>query len=250
LVLRYVDATLEDDDDLCSRIVAHLICSKIDLPPLIDDDERRRKIVSTFRLSRARYRQFRSRLSEEIKLSKVLPKELQRRLTMELDKRLDVDIDTVLESPKLRIQLSPAELDKRLLAFYNDVSRSPSGDALRVISGGANVGMQNLYMKTQARKQRRRERKGRSFDPAFDPVFNLPSFWDDGDEQTEETARTPTQWVTLALRRNLPLKHDGEFVPKASSIKEEKGDAATKMMMRLPPPTALPTRKSISGPMI
>ena len=168
---------------------------------------------------------------------------------MELDKRLDVDIDTVLESPKLRIQLSPAELDKRLLAFYNDVSRSPSGDALRVISGGANVGMQNLYMKTQARKQRRRERRGRSFDPAFDPVFNLPSFWDDGDE-TEETARTPTQWVTLALRRNLPLKHSSEFAPKASSINEKKGDAATKMMMRLPAHTTIPTRKSINGPLI
>lgn len=225
---------------------------QIDLPPLIDDDERRRKIASTFRLSRARYRQFRSRLSEEIKQSKVLPKELQRRLTMELDKRLEVDIDTVLESPKLRIQLSPAELDKRLLAFYNDVSRSPSGDALRVISGGANVGMQNLYMKTQARKQRRRERIGRSFDPAFDPVFNLPSLWNDDDE-IDETARTPTQWVTLALRRNLPLEQ-GEFVPKASSIKEPKGDAAanTKMTMRTPPlsTTKLPTRKSISGPLI
>ncbi|KAI2513584.1 digalactosyldiacylglycerol synthase [Fragilaria crotonensis] len=223
---------------------------EIDLPPLIDDDERRRKIASTFRLSRARYRQFRSRLSEEIKQSKVLPKELQRRLTMELDKRLELDIDTVLASPKLRIQLSPAELDKRLLAFYNDVIRGPSGDALRVIGGGANVGMQNLYMKTQARKQRQRERLARTFDPAFDPVFNLPSFMEDGDE-TDETNRTPTEWVTLALQRNLPLKNSN-FIPKASSAKVLKDDKTTKMTMRTTPlsVTKLPTRKWISGPLI
>lgn len=223
---------------------------QIDLPPLIDDDERRRKIASTFRLSRARYRQFRSRLSEEIKQSKVLPKELQRRLTMELDKRLELDIDTVLASPKLRIQLSPAELDKRLLAFYNDVIRGPSGDALRVIGGGANVGMQNLYMKTQARKQRQRERLARTFDPAFDPVFNLPSFMEDGDE-TDETNRTPTEWVTLALQRNLPLKNSN-FIPKASSAKVLKDDKSTKMTMRATPlsVTKLPTRKWISGPLI
>ena len=164
---------------------------------------------------------------------------------MELDKRLDLDIDTVLESPKLRIQLSPAELDKRLLKFYTDVTKSPSGDALRVIGGGTNVGMQNLYMKKQAQKQRRRERHGRGYNPAF----NLPAFMDDADEIDEE-ARTPTQWVTLALRRNLP-SNTIKFAPK-QSIKAPKDNSGTKMMMRATPiqVVKLPTRKMTSGPLI
>ncbi len=86
-------------------------------------------------------------------LFSVLPKELQKRMTTELDKRLDLDLDEVLESPKLKLQLSPAELDKQLLDLYTKISEGPSGDVFRVIGGGANVGRQNLYMKQQARNQ-------------------------------------------------------------------------------------------------
>jgi hypothetical protein len=167
---------------------------QIDLPPLIDDLEQRQRIASTFRSTRRRYRQFRSRLSEELKQSKVLPKELQRRLTLELDRRLDLDIEKILESPKLRLQLSPAELDKRLLDIYNEVSRSPSGDILRLIGGGTNVGLQNLYMQRQASKQRRLERLLRK-------AGKRQSLFED---ETNPQDRTPTQWVTWALRRNLP----------------------------------------------
>lgn len=45
----------------------HNICfSKIDLPPLIEDEKRKQQIITTFRKSRARYRNFRSRLKQEV----------------------------------------------------------------------------------------------------------------------------------------------------------------------------------------
>ena len=43
---------------------------KIDLPPLIESEERRRQVATTIRKTRNRYRQFRSRLSDEIKQTK------------------------------------------------------------------------------------------------------------------------------------------------------------------------------------
>ena len=56
-----------------------------------------------------------------------------------------------MSQPELRLQLSPAELDKSLLELYNQVSVSPGGDILRVIGGGTDVGRQNQYIqqKTQ-----------------------------------------------------------------------------------------------------
>ena len=124
-----------------------------------------------------------------------------------------------------------------------------------MIGGGANVGMQNLYMKTQARKQRRRERRSRMFDPAFDPVFNFPSFSDESPEGTDATIRTPTQWVTLALRRNLPSK-DGDFLPKSSplhKLEDDNSKTKTRMTMQTMPYVALPkivNRKWTIGPRI
>lgn len=77
---------------------------------------------------------------------------MQQRLITELDKRLDVDLDELLSSPKLRVKLSPAKLDKLLLELYDSVTDGPSGDVFRVIGGGANVGKQNLYLKQQQSK--------------------------------------------------------------------------------------------------
>merc|ERR1712085_199584 len=87
----------------------------IDLPPIAASEKQRKKISRSFGRTRERYRNFRSRLSQEITKSNVLPKELQQRLITELDKRLDVDLDELLSSPKLRVNISPAKLDKRLL---------------------------------------------------------------------------------------------------------------------------------------
>ena len=115
----------------------------VSLPPLTSNEEQRKKISRTFRRTRGRYRYFRARLSEEISKSNVLPKPLQQRLTAELDKRLDVDLDELLSSPKLRVKLSPAKLDKLLLELYDSVVQGPSGDVFRVIGGGSNVGRQS-----------------------------------------------------------------------------------------------------------
>ncbi len=76
-------------------------------------------------------------------------------MVKELEKRLDLDVDELLYSPKLKLTLSPGELDKLLLEFYNNVSEGPGGDVLRMIGGGANVGRQKYYMKQQALRLKR-----------------------------------------------------------------------------------------------
>lgn len=129
----------------------------LELPPLIKNQSRRSKVAATIRLNRSRYRQFRSRLSQEVQQSNILPIPLQKRLVAELEKRLDFNIDEILSSPKLRVQLSPAELDKQVLDFYVDVAHGPYGDLFRVIGGGFSVGRQNLYLKQQARKLKRQQ---------------------------------------------------------------------------------------------
>ena len=152
----------------------------------------------------------------------VLPKELQKRMLAELNKRLDLDIDAILESPKLRLQLSPAELDKQLLDFYTKASQGPSGDILRVIGGGANVGRQNLYLKQQARKQR----KSSDF-------FTFPDVFADL-EDTDERERTTTQWVKLALSRALPPKSSPSFTKKKATSLSAKNQDSTKMSFSYP----------------
>jgi len=126
-----------------------------------------------------------------------LPKKLRDRLVAELDKRLDLDIDEILDSPKLRLQLSPAELDKSLLDLYDKISHSPSGDVLRLLSGGGQIGLQNLYMKRQALKKNRRNlMNGGKLDL-------LPYFIGESVD-TDEEDRTASQWVRWALSQNLP----------------------------------------------
>lgn len=139
----------------------------------------------------------------------------------ELDKRLDLDLDEILESPKLRLQLSPAELDKQLLDLYTKVSESPSGDVFRVIGGGANVGRQNLYMKQQARKQAKNDLD----------LFTLPVFA--GLEDMDDRERTTTQWVKLALNRTLPKKSPSFAKRQESSLRVKNRDS-TKMSLACP----------------
>lgn len=166
---------------------------EISLPPLVESIEGREAVAKTLRYSRQRYRQFRERLSGELEQNRVLPKPLKDRLLSELNKRLDLNLDEILESPKLRLKLSPAELDKSLLELYDKISESPSGDILRLISGGGSIGMigmQNLYMKRQA------DKRGATAEA-------LPYFLDD--VEIEENDKMPVQRVRLAMRRNLKL---------------------------------------------
>eukprot|EP00977_Amphora_coffeiformis_P012775 scaffold3231_cov184-Amphora_coffeaeformis.AAC.1 len=97
----------------------------ISLPPLVESEEGRKMLSTTFRFTRHRYRLFRSRLSSEIMQNKFLPQSVKERLAQDLEKRLDIDIDEIIESPKLRVKISPAVLDKQLLELYNRVTSGP-----------------------------------------------------------------------------------------------------------------------------
>ena len=139
----------------------------------------------------------------------------------ELDKRLDLDLDEVLESPKLRLQLSPAELDKQLLDLYAKISEGPSGDIFRLLGGGSSVGRQNLYMKRQARKQSKN---------GLD-LFSLPVFAEL--EDIDDRERTTAQWVKLALNRKLP-KNSPSFAKRQASSLRAKNQDSTKMFLAYP----------------
>mmetsp|Transcript_17555 Transcript_17555/g.36445 ORF Transcript_17555/g.36445 Transcript_17555/m.36445 type:complete len:956 (+) Transcript_17555:320-3187(+) len=173
------------------------------LPPLTTNEERRKQITKTFRRTRGRYRNFRAKLSQEIAETSLLPKELQRRLIAELDNRLDVDLDELLSSPKLRVKLSPAKLDKLLLELYNNVAQGPSGDVFRVIGGGANVGRQHQYLKRQKSKPSKME-------------FDISLISDANDDST------PTNLVKRALKRNFPQGKQKQKT--ASSLKSALSD--------------------------
>ncbi|KAL7580794.1 hypothetical protein ACA910_001072 [Epithemia clementina (nom. ined.)] len=180
---------------------------EIPLPLLIENETRRKQISTTLRYTRRRFMQFRSRLSSEILQNKVLPKKLKERLAADLQKKLDLEIEEMLESPKLRLKLSPAELDKTLLELYDSISAGPSGDVLRVIGGGGSIGLQNMYMRRQAMKQRRRS--GRSGSDLF--PFDLG----DTDLQQEGDRSTRIRW---ALRRNLPPKNSMDSSSSSSML--------------------------------
>lgn len=119
---------------------------------------------------------------------------------MELNKRLDIDIDEMFDSPKLKVKLSPAELDKSLLELYDKISQSSSGDVLRVIGGGGPIALQNLYMKRQAAKKNRRNLLNGGI------IDVLPTFI--GEIEGGDKSRTATQRVRWALSRNLPRNNN------------------------------------------
>jgi hypothetical protein len=200
---------------------------EIDLPPLIDNEERRKQISATVKKTRERFRQFRSTLSEEIRQSDVLPKELKNRLVKELDKRLDLDVDTLLGSPKLKLQLSPAELDRLLLDLYNTVSEDPLGDVLRVIGGGSNVGRQSQYMKQLAQKEKSLGKSDQRRISSF--LSPPPQFLED--KGTGES-RTATRLIKRALQKNFQSTQT-PFVanPKLGSQSSKSDDTTTQMTL-------------------
>mmetsp|Transcript_30542 Transcript_30542/g.72055 ORF Transcript_30542/g.72055 Transcript_30542/m.72055 type:complete len:921 (-) Transcript_30542:24-2786(-) len=182
---------------------------EISLPPLIEDVEGRKVIASGLRRSRARYRMFRSRLSQEVSQSNVLPNRVKQSLMNELDKRLDLDIDVILQSPKLRLELSPAELDKKLLELYNNVADGPSGDVLRIVGGGNDVALQDFYVKRKRYSSK-----------------NGPLFLGSATRENQKNDQTASQWVNSVLKRNLP-KADGGVIGDGDgndSGKQEKTD--------------------------
>ena len=152
----------------------------------------------------------------------MLPDRVKDRLISELDKRLDLDIDRILESPKMRLQLSPAELDRQLLELYKKVTEGPSGDVFRIIGGGQEVAMQSLYIKNRAIG------KGGK-DPQNFKSLKFGPFAALGDDSDEEK-RTASQWVNLVLRRNLPKNEVP--IPR----KQDKGEKKRKsgMSMSIP----------------
>ena len=145
----------------------------------------------------------------------MLPQNVRDRLVRELDKRLDLDLDEILDSPKLRLKLSPAELDKSLLELYDNISDGPGGDLLRVIGGGGRVGMQNLYMRRRSLDERRRK-------DTLPELF--PSILEDALLESDD--KTPTERVRWALQRNLPKLPRRQ--PAGSTTK---GTSETKMSL-------------------
>lgn len=152
-----------------------------------------------------------------VSLLPVLPKPLRERLANELNRRLDLDIDEMLESPKLRLQLAPAELDKSLLELYNKVVEGPSGDVFRVIlgGGGSSIALQNMYMKRQAARQSRKKLANGGYS-----LDLLPSFvWEAEEERTAE------QSIRRALSRNLAVQ---TITEPSSSTQQTETDSTTK----------------------
>ena len=184
------------------------------LPSIKINKERKQLISRSFRKTRGRYRNFRTRLSQEIMKSDVLPKELQQRLIAELDKRLDVDLDELLDSPKLRVKLSPAKLDKLLLDLYDGVTKGPSGDVFRVIGGGACVGRQHQYQQQVAKTGSHQQSKPPTFLDAS--VLNKSS---------------PTTLVTKALNRNLPYNEEEKIDDTTITENNRKEENAPKMSL-------------------
>ena len=122
----------------------------------------------------------------------------------------------------MRLQLSPAELDKQLLEFYKSVVDGPSGDILRVIGGGQDVALQDLYIKNNSLRKRSeishspgKVRFGASEDP---------------DKGSDEEERTASQWVNFILRRNLPKVDDRE---SHRGSRDDKNDKSKEMNMTL-----------------
>ena len=183
-------------------------------------NEKQRELLSrSFSRTRARYRGFRSKLSQEISKTNVLPKDVQLRLISELDKRLDVNLDELLDSPKLRVKLSPAKLDKLLLELYDNVTKGPSGDVLRVIGGGANVGRQAQYIKQQQKMASMQDQDNSA-------LLYFASFTNNAAEDS-----TPTSLVKRALKRNFPQKRVNGRLPNADVPKDINAREVPKMTL-------------------
>ena len=243
------------DDATKSGLYSHSD-RQITLPPLIEDEEGRQLVAATLQKSRERYRMFRERLSNEISHNKgsprtddctltivlvslscfsvsVLPKPIRERLVVELSKRLDIDIEEAITSPKLKLQLSPADLDSSLLELYEKMIESPGGDLLRLIGGGGAVAMQNLYLRRQVEKERVKN-------GWLPDVF--PSLVDEADDDVMGDG--PLQRIRWAMRKNIPPSstgstgnHRGPFtLSQANKRPVSDKDTRLKMSSSLPVP--------------
>ncbi|GMI08260.1 hypothetical protein TrVE_jg10459 [Triparma verrucosa] len=124
---------------------------RVKMPSLVRDETVRKEFKEVLERSRERYRNFKNRIRDELDSPlNPLPRSVKEKLKQELDRKLDLDFERILSEPELRLQLSPAELDKSLLELYNQVSVSPGGDILRVIGGGTDVGRQNQYIQQKS----------------------------------------------------------------------------------------------------
>jgi len=219
----------EEAEALAEAIATEETAVEIGLPPLIENETQRKRISKSVKRTRTRYRTFRSNLSQEIQQSNVLPKEFRDRLVRELDKRLELDVDKLLSSPKLKLQLSPAELDRLLLRFYNTVADGPSGDILRWIGAGgsATVATQYLYLRNQEIKTRRRKwaRELSNSEIARSSYTSMPQFLEDIGLERGQTA---TKWVKKALKRNLK---QSSFTPSAED--SERSNSSSKNTPRM-----------------
>jgi hypothetical protein len=148
--------------------------------------------------------------SNTIFLGLVLPKPVRERLLTELSKRLDIDFEEALTSPKLKLQLSPAELDSSLLELYEFMIDGPGGDLLRLIGGGGAIAMQNLYLRRKAEKERMKN----GWLPDIFPALM--------DEVEDHADAGPLQRIRWAMRKNIPLtntKRRNVFLPKQKNNK-------------------------------
>jgi len=225
---------------------------EVTLPPLIESEKSRSKVTATLRLTRSRYRQFRSRLSQEIQQQRLLPEDLQQRLVAELDKRLNLDLDDVVGgSPKLKVKLSPAELDAQLLDLYNTVVQGPGGDLLRIIGGGTNVGAQNYYLK---RKQFLQENsatvvpkwmpKYKDIDGSSSVIPPLSMMTGGGGDNSSNSI---THRIRKALKRNIPNSNDNSTRPRLVSTDANPFDESSKSR-EAAPKSAITTTTSSLGP--
>lgn len=210
---------------------------EIGLPPIIDDEKRRKLLSRTVKNTRERYREFRSNLSHEIRQTNVLPPDIQQSMLAELDKRLELDVDELLSSPKLKLQLSPAELDNQLLELYKAVVDNPTSDALRSALGGSKVGRQGYYLKQQALKAKTKAR--------VENAQNKPQFLNDAGEGDA------TKWIKQTLRRNLQSNGNKSFLPDKkhmSKTKDSQKNDHPSMMLSLGNQNYHRARTSLSFP--
>ena len=158
-----------------------------------------------------------------------MPKPIRERLVGELSKRLDIDIEEAITSPKLKLQLSPAELDSSLLELYEKMIESPGGDLLRLIGGGGAIAMQNLYLRRQIEKERMKN-------GWLPDVF--PSLVDEADD--DGAVEGPLQRIRWAMRKNIPQStgnYRGPFTLSQASKRPAKDkDTRLKMSASLPVP--------------
>lgn len=117
-------------------------------------------------------------------------------MVSELNKRLDLDLDDILGSPKVRLSLSPAELDKQLLDLYEKVTEGPGGEAVRFVFGGE-------YTAKQPNKKAKNKGTSNIVIQDSSQLTHQKSVGAQV-EILEESEIIPSKRVSRTLARNLP----------------------------------------------